>query len=115
MIINKKDSNYLTTFGIASMQSQLSVYGWSSNDQTVGGGYTQSQSLYNQRDMKDETTIKIEFLIDCDNKKISYFNERTRCTKEMNVDIDLCPFPWQLYFYLYDTGDRVRILPSNRI
>ncbi len=113
-IINKKDSEYTTTFGIASIQSQLSVYGWSSDDQTVGGGYSQSQNLYNQRDMKGETTLQIEFLIDCDNNKISYINERTRCTKEMNVDLDLCPFPWQLYFYLYDTNDRVRLLASNR-
>ena len=113
-IINKKNSEYITTFGIASMQSELSVYGWSSDDQTVGSSYSQSQNAYNQRDMKNETTLQIEFFIDCENKKISYFNERTRCTKEMNVDPDLCPFPWQLYFYLYDMDDRVRILSSNR-
>ncbi|CAF3643630.1 unnamed protein product, partial [Rotaria sp. Silwood1] len=99
----------------ASIESQLSVYGWSSDDQTVGGGYSQSKNVFNQRDMKGETILQIEFVIDCDNRKISYFNERTRCTKEMNVDLDLCPFPWQLYFYLYDTGDRVRLLTSNRI
>ncbi|CAF1552921.1 unnamed protein product [Rotaria sp. Silwood1] len=114
-IINKKNSDYITTFGIASIESQLSVYGWSSDDQTVGGGYSQSKNVFNQRDMKGETILQIEFVIDCDNRKISYFNERTRCTKEMNVDLDLCPFPWQLYFYLYDTGDRVRLLTSNRI
>jgi hypothetical protein len=96
------------------MQSELSVYGWSSDDQTVGGSYSQSQNSYNQRDMKGETTLQIEFFIDCDNKKVSYYNERTRCTKEMNVDLDLCPFPWKLYFYLYDIDDRVRILTSNR-
>ncbi|CAF2807519.1 unnamed protein product [Rotaria sp. Silwood2] len=114
-IINKKNSDYITTFGIASMESQLSVYGWSSDDQTVGGGYSQAKNIYNQRDMKGETILQIELLIDCDNRKISYFNERTRCTKEMNVDLDLCPFPWQLYFYLYDTGDRVRLLTLNQI
>jgi hypothetical protein len=64
--------------------------------------------------MKGETTLQIEFLIDCDHQKIGYMNERTKCTKEMNVDLDLCPFPWQLYFYLYDTSDRVRILTLNR-
>ncbi len=64
--------------------------------------------------MKGETTLQIEFLIDCDNRKISYNNERTGCTKEMNVDLDLCPFPWQLDFYLYDTNDLVRLLTLNR-
>jgi hypothetical protein len=113
-IINKKDSNYITTFGITSMQSKLSVYGWSSDDQTVGGQYSQLRNLYNQSDMKGETTLQIEFTIDCDQRKISYLNERTGCTKEMNVDLHSCPFPWQLYFYLYDTGDRVRLLTLNR-
>ncbi len=113
-IINKKDSDYITTFGIASMQSELSVYDRSSDDQTVGGGYSQLQHIYNQRDMKGETTLQIELFIDCNNRKISYFNERTRCTKEMNVDLDLCLFSWQLYFYLYDIGDRVRILTLNQ-
>lgn len=114
-IINKKNADYITTFGIASMASQLSVYGWSSDDQTVGGGYSKSKAPYNQRDMKGETALQIELSIDCDNKKIAYFNERTKCTKEMNVDTDLCPFPWQLYFYLYDTGDRVRLLTLQRM
>ncbi len=113
-IINKKDAEYITTFGIASMQSQLSVYGWSSDDQTVGGSYSQSENNSHQHDMKGEIILQIEFTIDCDNRKISYFNERTQCTKEMNVDLNLCPFPWQLYFYLYDTGDRVRLLAPNR-
>lgn len=114
-IINKRNSEYITTFGIASMETQLSVYGWSSDDQTVGGGYSQSKNLYNQLDMKGETILQIEFIIDCDNKTISYYNERTRVTKEINVDTDICPFPWQLYFYLYDKADRVRILTSNQI
>ncbi|CAF1156242.1 unnamed protein product [Rotaria sordida] len=113
-IINKKNIDYITTFGIASMEPQLSVYGWNSDDQTVGGGHSESKNSDDQRDMKGETTLQMELLIDCDNKKLSYVNERTRCKKEMNVDIDLCPFPWQLYFYLYDTGDRVRLLTSNR-
>ena len=113
-IITKNDPEYITTFGIASMQSQLSVYGWSTNDETVGGGYSQSQRHLNQRDMKGENNIQLEFFIDCDQRKISYVNERTRSTREISVDLDLCPFPWQLYFYLYDIGDRVRLLPANR-
>lgn len=114
-IINKKNSNYITTFGIASIDSQLAVYGWSSDDQIVGVGYGSAKSSYNQRDMKGETILQIELTIDCDKRKISYFNERTRCIKEVYVDLNMCPFPWQLYFYLYDIGDRVRLLPSNRL
>lgn len=114
-IINKKDPEYLTTFGIASMHSQSSVYGWSSDDQTVGGKYSQTQNYLNQQDMKDEIILQIELTIDCDKKKISYLNERTRCTKEINVDMNSCPFPWQLYFYLYDINDRIRLLTTNPI
>ena len=112
-LITKKDPQYITTFGIASMQSQSSVYGWSTDDQTVGGGYLQSQKHFNQRDLKGENTIQLAFLIDCDQRKISYLNERTKCTKEININLDSCLFPWQLYFYLYDTNDRVRLLPVN--
>ena len=71
--------------------------------------------VYNQRDMKGETELKIELLIECDKRKISYVNECTCCTKQINVDLDLCPFTWRFYFYLYNAGDRVRILTLTQI
>ncbi|CAF0738873.1 unnamed protein product [Adineta ricciae] len=113
-LINKTNPNYVTTFGITSMQSQLSVYGWNSDDQAVGCRHSQPEYLHNQYDMKGETTLEIELNIDCEQRMISYVNQRTTCAKEMNVDLDLCPFPWQLYFYLYNIGDRVRLLNPIR-
>lgn len=113
-LINKKAPQYITTFGIASMYSQSSVYGWSTDDATVGCGYHSSDKHFHQRDLKGETNIQLELIIDCDQRKISYLNERTKSFKEIPINLDSCPFPWQLYFYLYDTNDRVRLLPVNR-
>ncbi|UJR14244.1 hypothetical protein I4U23_001235 [Adineta vaga] len=114
-LITKTNANYITTFGIASVQAQLCVYGWNSDDQIVGRHHSHSEYLYNQYDMKGETILEIELYIDCEQRKLSYLNQRTQCVKEIHVDLNLCPFPWQLYFYLYDIGDRVRLLTSNRI
>jgi hypothetical protein len=65
----------------------------------------------NFQDMKGQTTFEIELQLDCDNRKISYVNQRTKNRREMNVDITKCPFPWQVRFYLYKAGDCVRFLP----
>ncbi|CAF3183490.1 unnamed protein product [Rotaria sp. Silwood2] len=122
-VINKKASSYSTSFNIISKstsrldsQSDLekSGYGWFSDDHICCGGA--DVSFYKLRhDMKGETIFEIELLIDCDNQKISYFNERTKNKRELNVDIKKCPFPWQLLFYLFDVEDSVRLLSSKKL
>ncbi|CAF4414098.1 unnamed protein product [Rotaria sp. Silwood2] len=122
-LMNKKDSEYIMSFNIISKYTSIlnkefhivkSSYGWCSDDGICCCG--SGLSSYELRhDMDDETIFEIELLIDCDNQKIIYLNERTKNTREMNVDIRKCPLPWQLLFYLYDVEDSVRLLSSTRL
>ncbi|CAF4414109.1 unnamed protein product, partial [Rotaria sp. Silwood2] len=122
-IMNKKNSICVTSFNIISKSTSIatnefiveeSSYGWYSNDDICCGGADLS-SYKLRHDMKGETTIEIELLLDCDNQKISYFNERTKNRRAMNVNIRKCPFPWQLLFYLYDVEDSVRLVSSTKL
>ncbi|CAF3694381.1 unnamed protein product [Rotaria sp. Silwood1] len=122
-LMNKKDSEYTMSFNIISKSTSVpkdqldlekSSYGWYSDDNICLCGA--DLSLYTvHHDMIGKTTFEIELLIDCDNRKISYFNEETKNRREMNVDIKKCPFPWQLLFYLYDVEDSVRLLSSKKL
>ncbi|CAF1442805.1 unnamed protein product [Rotaria sp. Silwood1] len=122
-VMNKKDPEYVMSFNIISQTTGIatkkfsldeSSYGWYSDD-GICCCNTKLSFSKGFHDMKDETTFEIELLIDCDNRKISYLNERTRNRREMNVDLIKCPFPWQLLFYLYDVEDSVRLLSSKKL
>ena len=92
--------------------STYTGFGWRSNDSTHPPN-THIVTKKRFRDLMGKTMFEIELLIDCDNQMISYFNQRTKNTRQMLVDIQTCPFPWQLLFYLYDVGDYVRLISSN--
>jgi hypothetical protein len=122
-LINKTSALYVMSFNIVSKSNSISktsaleeaiAYGWHSND---GINNPDKDILVNKdfKDLRGETTFELELLIDCDNRKISYFNERTKNKREMNVNIDKCPFPWQLQFYLFDVGDRVQLVSSTQV
>ncbi len=120
-IVTKKDTSYWMSFGIISelksipqnqVDMERSTYGWTSDDQTLPLSAKKPVSKKFQ-DMSDQTTFEIELSLDCDNRKISYFNQQTKNTREMNVDITICPLPWQLLFYLFDVGDCVQLISSN--
>ncbi|CAF4464397.1 unnamed protein product [Rotaria sp. Silwood2] len=122
-VMNKKNSRYFMAFNIVSKSASVlkkefqvkeSIYGWYTNDIARCGG---DKLPFNNdlHDMQGETTFEIEFLLDCDNQKIGYFNERTKYRREMNVDVTKCPLPWQLLFYLYDVEDSVRLLSSEQL
>jgi len=120
-ILNKQTASYAMSFHIVSksnpipkpsLNSEYSAYGWYSND----GIHNPDENHHvnkNFKDLRGETTFELELVIDCDNRKISYFNEQTKNKREMNVNIDKCPFPWQLQFYLFDVGDRVQLVSST--
>jgi hypothetical protein len=121
-VVKKKDASFYLFFGIISKLRPMpqhendivgSTYGWQSNDTTIIPA-TRTSIGEDIQDLRNQTTLEIELLLDCDQRKISYFNQQTRRTREINVDITICPFPWQLLFYLFDIGDCVQLLPSNR-
>jgi len=124
VIINKKTATYAMSFSIVSKSTPISqttsdtethiAYGWYTDDD-IHNPDSSYQVSKNFKDLQGETTFELELIIDCDNRKISYFNERTKNTHEMNVNIDICPFPWQLEFYLFYIGDRVQIVSSSQV
>ncbi len=122
-IVNKQATSSDILFGIVSKRMPLprllnemeySIFGWWSNDETYPRNIGLSTNK-NSRDLKGEPRFEIELLLDCDNQIISYFNERTKAKRELNVDIKKCPFPWQLVFNLYNGGDQVRLIPSHQM
>jgi hypothetical protein len=122
-IINKKTTEYIMSFNIVSKFAPVLrtssgekpiIYGWHTDDR-LNNPNKDFQNKKNFKDLRGETSFELQILLDCDNHKISYFNERTKNTHQMNVNIDLCPFPWQLEFYLFDVGDRVQLISSAQV
>jgi hypothetical protein len=121
--IHKNPTMFLISFDIISKSvgisglwsnTKYSAYGWCTDDGANNPDKTSQIPEY-FRDLRGETSLELELLIDCDNRKISYFNERTKNTREMNIDIKKCPFPWKLQFFLYNAGDRVQLISSSQM
>ncbi|CAF2120566.1 unnamed protein product [Rotaria magnacalcarata] len=122
LIINKTAS-YVASFNVVSKSVRtlgLSPsngcfpYGWRTDD-SMNNPDIDRKTNPGQKDLRGETTLKLDLLIDCDNRKISYFNEHTKITRTMDVDINRCPFPWQLECHVHDVNDRIEILSSNLV
>jgi polyhydroxyalkanoate synthesis regulator phasin len=87
-----------------------SSYGWAGiNRVFLNGDLT---SGFNDYKSDVEENDIMELLVDCDQRMISLTNERTHSTFELNIDLNNCPFPWQLNFNLYWANDHVRLLPA---
>ena len=81
-----------------------SSYGWSSNNNKWSNGSPQQTQI--EMNANDIMTL----IFDCDARKISMINQRTNAGYELDVDLDSCPFPWQLQVILYESNSRIRIL-----
>jgi len=123
-MVKRKNVEYYLSFGIISKLTPIprkeddmntSTYGWRSND-TIMRATTNTEMSVDEDvwDMTGETTFEIELMLDCDNRKISYFNQETKNTREMTVDITICPFPWQLLFNLFNVDDCVQLTSSSQ-
>jgi hypothetical protein len=51
-----------------------------------------------------------KLIINCDRQKLRLKNERTGQKDEIIVDINKCPFPWQLNCSVYHSSDCIRLL-----
>lgn len=116
--VKKKTTEYYFFFGVISKMTSIphderdmrkSTYGWRSNGRAITP-HVGSQALEDVKDMKSLTTLELELVVDCNNRKIMYINEKAKTMREMNVDTGLCPFPWQTLFYLYDVGDSIQFV-----
>ncbi len=87
-----------------------SVYGWAGPNQVyINGVYHAGFKNYQSDLQKDDI---LELLIDCDERKISLINGRTRSSCELDIDLNKCPFPWQLNITMYFFDDRIRFLST---
>ncbi|CAF3663299.1 unnamed protein product [Adineta steineri] len=75
-----------------------SVYGWTNNNYFWLNGECQPNRSVARIEMKTNDAISLIF--DCDQRKISMINERTNAKYDLVVNIDHCPFPWQLHVNL---------------
>jgi hypothetical protein len=85
--------------------SSPSAYGWSNqNEIWVSGSETHGETL----EITQNDTIILA--LDCDQRKIELKNKRMNRGIELSVDINKCPFPWQLHLNLFEANTHVRIL-----
>lgn len=101
-------------FGIISQSSPLQIHSYTSP--SCYGWYNGAQFVYAAGkaiggpgcDAIQNDTIHL--VIDCDKRLIRLINERTRLIQELTVDIEKCPFPWQLHLNLNLAPTRIRLL-----
>ena len=84
------------------------TFGWISNNFVCLNGKLHAD--YNGYKSDMEKNDILELLIDCRQRKIRVTNERTNSSHELSVDINQCPFPWQIQVGLYYSKDRIRLL-----
>lgn len=87
-----------------------SAYGWSNNNYAWIKGVAQLNTTNPTFQLQKNDLISVIF--DCNARKISVINQRTNGTYELDVDIEICPFPWQLHAILYEKNNSIRILSS---
>ncbi|CAF4235743.1 unnamed protein product [Rotaria sp. Silwood2] len=118
--IEKNPSGIWIFFGIISKSVPMahnspnssSAYGWADYNDYFLDGIRQN----NQSTVKFQHTIEkdiIALVVDCTNRKIYYTNERSQKNQQLAIDINKCPFPWQLYISLFGRRDRVRLLNAT--
>jgi hypothetical protein len=62
-----------------------------------------------------QTGDEITLVLDCDHSQIHFKHHRTQQTARMSIDLQKCPFPWQILITLNAVGDCVRILDNNDV
>ncbi|UJR15387.1 hypothetical protein I4U23_002335 [Adineta vaga] len=105
-------------FGIISESTPLQIhsyvspscYGWYNGSGFVYAGGQCTGGIGS--DVVQSDTIQL--VIDCDNRLIRLINARSGQTLELSVDIEKCPFPWQLHLNLNEKPTRIRIQSSNK-
>jgi hypothetical protein len=87
-----------------------SCYGWYNGEGFMYAGGVNIGGPSN--DVAQNDTI--DLVIDCDERVIRLINERINQTLELEVDIQKCPFPWQLHLNLNLAPTRIRLISSTK-
>ncbi|CAF1167184.1 unnamed protein product [Didymodactylos carnosus] len=87
------------------------AYGWAGQKQVYLKGNVANIEGYGGWDSDLCENDTVELIMNCNEKKIQLFNQRTNKLYEILIDIVTgCPFPWQLHVNLYYPDDLLRIL-----
>lgn len=103
--------DYFLVMGIISGQASSGIksyknptfYGWSKDDLVYIAGVPESR-YQNYRSVHRAGT-RIQLILDCDQRQVSFFNEKTQETYQLSVNLDQCPFPWVLCVYFQSFRD----------
>lgn len=103
-VISKSASNQIT-----NNRPTPKSYGFSGDHVVwLDGKLLKNLNGYNS-DFRINDTIVL--FIDCDLRKLTLTNQRTNTRLPIDVDIDKCPFPWQLCLGLYYApGESIRMI-----
>jgi hypothetical protein len=84
--------------------------GWAGLNEVFCNGVKSVNFKGYRSDMEKNDTLQL--FINCDLQTIRLTNERLDSKHQLEIDVNKCPFPWQVYLCLYYAGDKVRILTS---
>jgi hypothetical protein len=106
-------------FGIISQSTLMdkrsyessSTYGWADNNKVFLAGVCQTNHPAARfSDLHQGDFILLVF--DCTNQKISHTNGQSRESHQLDIDIDKCPFPWQLHVNLFGKDVQLRLISA---
>ena len=84
------------------------AYGWTNNNHFWLKGRSYVHTLIDPIEMKTNDIVGLIFA--CDQCEITIINQRTYTAYALEVNIDYCPFPWQLHINLVEENSCVRIV-----
>jgi hypothetical protein len=115
--IEKMTNNHWMFWGIISQNTptqnnsyySTSANGWAkcTNQVYLNGKCNNGYNNY-QGDIVENDILYL--ILNCDSRIIELENERTKQKHSIPIDLNGCPFPWQLHISLCYINDRIRIL-----
>ncbi|CAF1358038.1 unnamed protein product [Adineta steineri] len=114
--IEKMTNNNWMFWGIISQNTATQKNSFSSKSSNgwamfkyvyLNGEYSVGYNNY-QGDIVENDILYLT--LNCDSQTIELENERTKQKNSIAIDLNDCPFPWQLHINMYNSNDRIRIL-----
>ena len=84
-----------------------SAYGWRFACSTGSSG---TSTASNREGRPFQSGDEIVLKLDCDNRRLAFLHERTTTEDTMEIDLQICPLPWQIAISMSEKNDRVRII-----
>ncbi|CAF1451964.1 unnamed protein product [Rotaria sp. Silwood1] len=120
--IEQSTGSYNTFIGICSSDINLRqimyhltvVVGWFNTTEVwQHGRCIRNTKIQGSKNDEIKTNDIIQLIIDCENKQIELFHERTNKKHKVIVDSNQAPLPWKILLALRRKNDCVKILPNN--